>query len=112
MVRAGKMIHRVKIYAPPDPTEQGNTDEMGQVIDDWPHVGTRWAEVTDLTGRRLYAAQQEHAETTVEVRLHYTAVVKAGYRLQHGDRLLELVGGPADPTGLRRELVCRCRVVE
>lgn len=106
MLKAGNMIHRVKVLAPP--TE---VDEMLQPVDNWPAVGERWAEVRDLTGRRLTAAQQVHGEVTTEVRMHYTDKVKPGYRLQLGQRVLEIIGAPADPTGLRREIVCTCREV-
>lgn len=103
------MRHRVKILSPPDPKV---TDAMGQPSGQPTEVAERWAEVRDLTGRRMFAAHQTHAELSVEVTMHYTDLVKPGYFIKHGDRLLEIVGIPADPTGMRREIVCTCREVQ
>lgn len=43
--------------------------------------------------------------------MRWTPLVRAGMRIKHGDRLLEIIGAPADPDGRRRELVCLCREV-
>ena len=107
-INIGAMRHRVTILAPPDPEQ---TDELGQPSQEWTVVAERWAEVRDLAGRRLWAAQQVHHEARTEVRMRWTPLVRAGMRIKHGDRLLEIIGAPADPDGRRRELVCLCREV-
>ena len=107
-LRIGSMRHRVTIMRPPRPDE---TDEMGQPITEWQPVETRWAEVRDMVGHRLWAAQQVHAEARTEVRMRWTDKVRPGMRIVHGDRVLEIIGAPADPDGRRRELVCTCREV-
>ena len=109
MIRLGDMRHRVTILGPPDPA---HTDEIGQPSGDYVPVTERWAEVRDLSGRRLWAAQQVHQEARSEVRIRWTPLVTEGMRIQHGDRILEIIGAPADPDGLRRELVCTCREVK
>ncbi len=105
---AGRYRHRVDILQPPDPLV---TDAAGQPLDAWTILETRWAEVRDLTGRRLWAAQQVHAEARTEVHMRWTAAVTEGMRIEHGSRTLEIIGIPADPDGRRRELVCTCREV-
>lgn len=107
-MRFEDLRHRVTILRPPDPDE---TDEVGQPLTEWQVVGQRWAEVRDLAGRRLWAAQQVHAEARTEVRMRWTDQVTEGMRIQHGSRTLEIIGIPADPDGRRRELVCVCREV-
>ncbi len=108
MIKLGVMRHRIAILQPPDPTV---TDEAGQPLDAWTVLCVRWAEVRDLTGKRLWAAQQVHAEARTEVRMRWTDRVTEGMRIQHGERVLEIIGIPADPDGTRRELVCTCREV-
>ncbi len=105
---AGRLRHRVTILAPPDPSA---TDEAGQPMDEWTEVGTRWAEVRDLAGKRLWAAQQVHAEARTEVRMRWTGAVTEGMRIRHGGRVLQIIGIPADPDGYRREQLCLCREV-
>lgn len=106
---AGALRHRVTILRPPGPEE---VDEMGQSLDDWVPVGERWAEVRDLVGRRLWAAQQVHAEARSEVRMRWNTVVAEGMRIKHGSRVLEIIGSPQDPDGRCREMVLLCREVK
>jgi len=110
----GHKQHRLTVLQPPT-----DTDAMGQVTGDWQTVTTLWGNVRDLTSNRLFAAQQVHAEARTEVRIDYlsaASVVTEGMRLQYtslrGTRILEIVGIPADPDGMGRDLVCLCREVQ
>lgn len=105
---AGTLRHRVTILRPPDPED---VDEMGQPKNEWVPAFKRWAEVRDLMGRRLWSAQQIHPEARTEVRMRWTDKITPEMRIQHGSRVLEIIGFPADPDGRRRELVCWCREV-
>ena len=104
----GSRSKYVSIYAPPDYTD---TDITGQPLDGWVFVGKRWANVRDLTGKNLFAAEQVHPEGRVAVRMRYNTEVKEGYRITYGSRTLEIVGFPADPDGSRQDLVCTCKEV-
>jgi len=105
----GSRRFKAKILGPPDYTE---TDVQGQPMDNWPLVDERWVNVRDLARSRLYQAQQVHPETRAEVDMAYNTTVKEGMRIQIGDRILEIIGHPADPDGRRRDLVCTCREIK
>ena len=77
----------------------------------WETVTILWGNVKDLTGNRLSALQQVHAEIRSEVRFAWNKDVTDGMRIRHGERTLEIVGIPADPDGNKRDLVCTCREI-
>lgn len=106
-LRYGSMRHRVTILRLPDPSD---VDEAHQPVDQLVEVGRRWAEVLELTGNRLWAAQQVHAEARTEVRLHWTDEIKPLMRIRHMGQDMEIISA-ADPDGKRKELVCICRDV-
>lgn len=107
--RWGSLRHRVTIMRPPgeDDVDPGT----GQPLDQWQPVITLWAEVRDLLGNRLLAAQQVHQHARTEVRLRWTDKIEPDHQIWHGDRRMVIVGAPMDPDGRRRELICHTREV-
>lgn len=107
-MRIGKKRHRVTLewWGP------GKRTDSGATPNEWKAAGTVWAEVEQLRGRTLYAAQQANAETTASIRMRYRADIAAAtgktLRLRHGDMTYQLEGRPIDLGGSRRELELMC----
>jgi SPP1 family predicted phage head-tail adaptor len=104
-VRAGELRHRVTI--------QGRTitrNSYGEEKVDWMPVATVWAEVTDLSGREYFAAQQVQAEVTTRIRIRYRPGVAPEMRVVAGARTFDILA-VLDPDGRRRELHLMCRGV-
>lgn len=104
-MRAGKLRHQVTF-------QQVTTsrDDFGASIEAWADFAAVWAEVVDLTGRELLAAQQIQAEITTRVTVRYRGDLKPTMRVLHGNRILQ-VEAILDTTGRQDELQVLCREV-
>ena len=106
-MRAGRLIHRIALYAP-----QRARDDYASVTTTWVEVATDVAaNVRDLVGKNFYAAAQEKLEVGPEVRIRWRRDVKSTWRVVFGKRTLE-VNQAQDPDGRRRELVLYCKEIE
>ena len=95
-MRAGRLRHRVTIQQlVPDPSIGGT--------DIWHDYATVWAAIEPLRGREYLAAQQEGAEATGRITFRYISGVKPTMRIQHGDRIYEIIS-PIDPEERHAEL--------
>ncbi|SES12510.1 phage head-tail adaptor, putative, SPP1 family [Vreelandella subterranea] len=107
-MQAGKLRHQVTLewWGKSERTDSGATPS------EWQPGTTVWAEVEQLRGRTLFAAQEANAETTARIRLRYRADIAAAtgktLRLRHGDITYQLEGRPIDMGGRRRELELMC----
>lgn len=118
-MRAGKLRHRVTLEWwgrepqawPGDGFWHSRTDS-GATPAEWSPGITVWAEVEQLRGRTLFAAQEAHSDTTVRVRLRWRAEVAVAtgktLRLRHGRQVYRIDGRPIDMGGRRRELEVMC----
>ena len=107
-MRAGKLRHRVTL----EHYQKGPRTESGAEPMEWVAGATVWAEVEQLRGRTLFAAQEAHSETTARIRLRWRAEVAEAtgkaLRLRHGDQVYRIEGRPVDIGGRRRELEVMC----
>lgn len=108
-MRAGRLRHQVIL----EWWQQGERTESGATPEGWQaESGYRSAEVEQLSGRTLFAAQEANAETTARIRIRYRADIAAAtgknLRLRHGDVTYQLEGRPIDLGGRRRELELMC----
>ncbi|UBR49815.1 phage head closure protein [Halomonas sp. FeN2] len=107
-MRAGRLRHRVTLewWAEGERTASGATPTAWQVGQEV------WADVEQLRGRTLFAAQEANAETTARIRIRYRADIAAAtgktLRLRHGGVTYQLEGRPIDLGGRRRELELMC----
>jgi SPP1 family predicted phage head-tail adaptor len=112
-MRAGALRDRVKLQQLVE-----TPDALGQPVQSWTDLGTYWANVRELAGRRAVTARQLNAEVTHAVTLRNlpTFVKAATHRLV-------MVGGAtdgrilgidsvidADGLGRRYELTCKAIV--
>lgn len=93
--------------------QKGERTESGATPEGWqPEANARWAEVEQLRGRTLFAAQGANAETTARIRMRYRADIAAAtgktLRLRHGGMTYQLEGRPIDLGGRRTELELMC----
>jgi len=108
MLRAGDLRDRVEVQE-----DQGTEkDQYKQPIPDWQTVETRWANVSGLSGREYWQAQQAQAETTYRVEMRYSARLAAlgsKARLVWDGKTLE-VESVIDPDGLKERLLLMCHM--
>ncbi|AYF35633.1 hypothetical protein CUU95_18230 [Vreelandella alkaliphila] len=92
--------------------QKGDRTDSGETPEGWQAGGKVWAEVEQLRGRTLFAAQEANAETTARIRIRYRADIAAAtgktLRLRHGDMTYQLEGRPIDLGGRRTELELMC----
>jgi len=74
-MQAGKLRHRVTFQ---QLTEQKDTHGAGK--NTWVDVCTVYARIRPLTGRSLFAAQQNHSEVTGMIDIRYDARITAKMR--------------------------------
>ncbi|RUR43365.1 phage head closure protein [Vreelandella populi] len=91
---------------------KGERTDSGATPEGWQAGGNVWAEVEQLRGRTLFAAQEANAETTAQIRMRYRADIAAAtgktLRLRHGGMTYQLEGRPIDLGGRRTELELMC----
>ncbi|MCC5904097.1 MAG: phage head closure protein [Halomonas sp.] len=92
--------------------QKGERTDSGATPEEWQAAGKVWAEVEQLRGRTLFAAQEANAETTARIRIRYRSDIAAAtgktLRLRHGEVTYKLEGRPIDLGGKRRELELMC----
>lgn len=92
--------------------EKGQRTASGATPEGWQSGRTLWAEVEQLRGRTLFAAQEANAETTARIRMRYQPDVADAtgktLRLRHGATVYRLEGRPIDLGGNRTELELMC----
>ena len=92
--------------------QKGERTDSGATPEGWQAGGKVWAEVEQLRGRTLFAAQEANAETTARIRMRYRADIAAAsgktLRLRHGETTYQLEGRPIDLGGKRVELELMC----
>lgn len=107
-MRAGKLRHRVTL----EHYQKQPRTESGAEPTEWVAGATVWAEVEQLRGRTLFAAQEAHSETTARIRLRWRADVAEAngkvLRIRHRGRVYRVDGHPIDMGGRRQMLEVMC----
>ncbi|WP_375058413.1 phage head closure protein [Zobellella sp. DQSA1] len=102
--RAGKYRHRVTL----EWLNPNARSDSGERADAWEPGVTVWAEVRQLRGRLLFAADQANSDTTATIRLRWRPAVAQAtgktLRLRHAGQLYRIDGRPIDVDGRRIEL--------
>ena len=101
---AGRLRQRVTLEAPPEPQD---TDAYGDPNDIWVAVADVAAEVEELGGTRLIAAQQLTADATYTVTVRWRPGVTPRMRLNYGGKLLNVLS-VQNPDSLKIWLVMHC----
>ena len=107
-MRAGRLRNRVTVQRP-----QEQTDDSGQLLDDFVDVASRWASVEPINGREFFEASGEHSDITTRIRLRYDpllASIHTGWRVRHADQNYDVLY-VINQDAANRELVLMCRGV-
>jgi len=84
-IQAGKLRHRVTIEAL---TETRNSSGGEKFI--WQPICTVNAEIVPLSGKSLFAAQQNHSEVTGIIKMRYRADINAKQRAVYKDKIYSI----------------------
>lgn len=107
-MRAGRLRHRVTL----EWWQAGKRSDSGATPSEWVAGATVWAEVEQLRGQTLFAAQEANAETTARIRLRWRREIAEAtgktLRIRHGDITYRVEGRPIDLGGKRVELEVMC----
>lgn len=82
-------------------------DSVGQQSTVWTDALTTWANITQLAGRELLAAQAVNAETTHELTLRWRTGISSAQRAVYQGRIFNVLGVIDRDTG-RRWLTLLC----
>jgi len=103
-IEAGKLRHRIVIVKPTlaqDTAGGWSEDAENQ-------VATVWASIEALTGRELYAAQQQVSEVTHKITMRYWPGITANMNVWFQQRQFRILAAPLDPDERKKLLVMLC----
>jgi SPP1 family predicted phage head-tail adaptor len=81
----GRMRERVDVQRPID-----STNRIGEAVEDWETVGTRWASVESVSSREYLQNGQQQSEITHRVRLRCVDGITSRMRLVWRGRVLAI----------------------
>lgn len=103
-VRAGRLRHRVDIE-----DQVSAQDSDGAQSFEWLTVASNIpADIVDLTGRELFAAQAVQSKTTVRIKLRFWAGLTDRMRIVHRDTVYNIEGIVHDPDSRIRYMTLQC----
>lgn len=73
-------------------------DAAGGEVIEWVNADTVWASKQPVSGKKMYAGEGKHFEVSLLYRIRHRLDVAAGWRLQHGDDIFEII----DPSEVGR----------
>lgn len=85
---AGQLRHKVTVqqFAIGSP----QADQYGTPQGEWSSYAHVWAEITPLTGREYWDAQQVNPEISLRVRIRYLQGITPKMRILFGTRVIEI----------------------
>jgi SPP1 family predicted phage head-tail adaptor len=88
-MRAGKLQNRVEIQR----DDGASQNDLGEHVPAWATYQTVWAQVTPLTGQRLFNAAQVMHDVTHEIRMRWQSVAELtpNHRIKWGTRIFEIL---------------------
>lgn len=84
-MRAGRLRHQITI--------QGTTETQnsyGEPVTAWTDFASVRAEITPISGREYFAAQEVRSDVTHRVRLRYLSGVTSQMRIMFGSRIMDI----------------------
>lgn len=100
-MRAGRLRHYVTLQE-----KSVTRDAMGGEVVTWVDKATAVpAEIVELSGKNLNAAQQVHPELSATVRLRYRSDLTPQWRVKHGARVFSIIGMPINRDARNVELL-------
>lgn len=117
-MRSGRLRHLVSLQIRQDSQQPG-----GQVVHSYVETAKIWANVSPLSGREFFAAQQVNSEITTKITVRFRPEIDSTYRIVHTVNrsvsppwtdVYDVLAVVADEKTNRRELALMCvrRVAE
>jgi len=103
-VRAGRLRHRVTI----EDQISGQDSDGAQTLEWLPVASGVPAEIVDLSGRELFAAQAVQSKTTTRIKVRYWADLLPRMRIVHRGTIYNIEGIVADPDSRIRYMTLQC----
>jgi len=103
-LQAGKLRHRVEIVTPDAQQDSAG----GWVIDQTSLFLTVWASVEALSGRELYAAQQQVSEVTHKIVIRWRTGILSSMCVLFEDRFFQIMA-ILNPDGRHKLLILLCK---
>lgn len=105
-MRAGNLRHLVSLQS-----ATAVEDDYGEDVETFAEYAPVYADITPLSGKEFFDAQQVNSEISIKVIIRYRSDVKASHRVVFNDQILEIVAPPINPRFRNRELQLLCKVV-
>jgi len=90
MIDPGKFRHQITFQQ-----YDGTVDQYGDVRDDvdanWDDFKTVWAEISPVSGKEFYAAEQSRSQVSHKVRIRYIAGLRPSMRIKFGSRKFKII---------------------
>lgn len=105
-MRAGRMRHPIHIQR----VTETSPNAYGEPTRGWLNLVSAWAEVSPLSGRELFAAQQVNAETTHRIRMRHDpgVTITPKDRISFGNVTLQIIQvANVDERNRQLDLLCK-----
>lgn len=103
-LQAGKLLHQVQLVTPDAPQDPAG----GWVIDQTTLFATVWASVEALSGRELFAAQQQVSEVTHKITIRYLTGVLSSMCVIFDGHFYQIMA-VLNPDGRHTMLILLCK---
>lgn len=101
-MNAGQLRERVTVQQAAD-----NRNALGEVVQSWSALSTRWASVEGVSARELLNSGQQQVEMSHRVRMRYMTGLTQQMRLLWRGRVLEIVSILEHGNRTEHELLCQ-----
>lgn len=99
-MNATPLRHRLKIYRPTNTRSlTGAVNKVGQ----WEHALTLWGQFIPLSVKDIIAGQAQNTQIMARAKIRYRDDIDNTMRVQHTERMYEIVGEPLADNGSGKE---------
>jgi SPP1 family predicted phage head-tail adaptor len=101
----GNYRHRISFLQ-----EKPGDDETGDPSGDWVVFKSAWASKDPILGNEFYNALSANTKVDVKFNSRYISGVTNTMRIQHGEKIHEILSA-INVKSMNKELLCYCRLV-
>lgn len=101
-MNAGQLRERVTVQQAAE-----TRNALGEVVQSWSALSTRWASVEGVSARELLSSGQQQIEMSHRVRMRYMSGLTQQMRLLWRNRVLEIVSILEHGNRTEHELLCQ-----
>lgn len=101
-MKATPLRHRLKIYR--QTASRSSLTGAGKVSQ-WEHSLTLWGQFIPLSVKDIIAGQAQDTQITARAKIRHRTDIDGKMRLQHADKMYEIVGEPLADNGSGKEYI-------